>query len=112
VTVTVNTKEASAAELQPLPRSQDRLTYALWIPLQGLGLFGLMLSMAKGRRKKLPLQIGLALLLTALLFVSGCAGGTGIAQHQQETPPGTYTISVSGTSGSLNHSLPLTLIVQ
>jgi hypothetical protein len=41
------------------------------------------------------------------------AGGTGIAQQTVTgTTPGTYTITVSGISGALQHSVPVTLTVQ
>ena len=56
----------------------------------------------------------LAILLTmALLLMTGCAGGTGIGPTRQTgTTPGTYTITVTGSSGNLQHALPVTLIVQ
>jgi hypothetical protein len=39
------------------------------------------------------------------------AGGTGIEQ-QQRTKSGTYTITVSGSSSNIQHTLPLTLTIQ
>jgi hypothetical protein len=80
--------------------------------LQGLGVFGILLTGSKRRRKKLAILTVLALLIAALLFMSACAGGTGIAPQQTGTQPGTYTITVSGTAGTLQHSVPLTLKVQ
>jgi ABC-type phosphate transport system substrate-binding protein len=79
----------------------------VWMPLQGLGLFGLMVVGSKGRQKK---AIATAVLLAALLLLSACAGGTGVAPSG--TPPGTYQITVKGASGALQHSLLLTLTVQ
>jgi hypothetical protein len=53
----------------------------------------------------------LAVLLFGLMFLTGCAGGTGVAPVTG-TGSGTYTINVTGTSGNLQHSVPLTLTVQ
>jgi hypothetical protein len=81
--------------------------------LNGFGLFGMLFVGSKRRAKKTLSLIALALLISATLFMSACAGGTGIApQTQPGTTPGTYTITVSGSSGALQHSIPLTLTVQ
>jgi hypothetical protein len=110
VTLTIATI-APRAELAPLRPAQTQPLYAVWMQFQGLGLFGIMLAGAKQRQKKTYVLIVLALLIAALLFMSACAGGTGIAP-QGGTAPGTYPITVTATSGTLQHSLPFTLTVQ
>ncbi len=110
-TLTITTT-ASSASASPAWPSRNRPALAAWMQLQGLGLFGLVLAGSKKRAKRLPLFILLALLILGMLFMSGCAGGTGIAPQSGSGSGTTYTITVTGSSGALQHSLPLTLTVQ
>lgn len=65
------------------------------------------------RTARLMIPIGaLALLLISVGYLSGCAGGFPGASVNNGTPAGTYTITVTGTSGSVQHSTTVTLTVQ
>ena len=111
-TLTVTTT-ASRAQSTSLRSPRDRTLYAIWIPLQGIGLFGVILAGAGTRSRKLGVIFLLVLISAALMCMLGCAGGTGITTPPQTgTSPGTYTITVAATSGGLQHSIPVTLVVQ
>jgi hypothetical protein len=110
-TLTITTT-ATVAQVAPIRPSRSAPLYAVWIQLQGIGLLGIILAAPKGLTRR-PRALFLPFLLAAaLVFLIGC-GGTGIVQTPQTgTTPGTYTITVTGTSGSLQHSMPVALIVQ
>jgi hypothetical protein len=111
-TLTVTTT-ASVAQSVPIRSSQDSTLYAIWLPFQGIGLIGMILAGSGAQAKKTRVSFCLAMIGVALMFMIGCAGGTGITTPPQNgTAPGTYTITVTGNSGSLQHSIPVTLIVQ
>jgi hypothetical protein len=125
VVMTISTT-ASSASPSPRPPALAFLSYALWMALPGLALLG---SRRRGKKTKLSLPASLlGLFLLALLLTScggggsngGGGGGGGGGGQQQGTQPGTYTITVTGTSGSvgtsgyLSHTAPstVTLVVS
>ena len=62
-------------------------------------------------RKRVPALIApaIALLLTSLL---SCGGGAASHGSHGGTPSGTYTATITATSGSESHNLPLTVVVR
>jgi hypothetical protein len=65
----------------------------------------------KLRRRLVPL-VGLVLLILAAGYLSGCAGGFPRLGVTSGTPAGTYTIKVTGTSGTDAHSTTVMMTVQ
>jgi uncharacterized protein (TIGR03118 family) len=87
-----------------------------WLPLSGLGLLGTVFAIRKDNRKpgakawKHGLWIGgLGLLTLCLLFTLGCGGG---ASSGHQPNGGNLTIMVTGASGAISHSTPVTLTVR
>jgi hypothetical protein len=111
VVLTIST--SSSARLFIPARGGTAIFYALLLALPGLCLVGT----GRGRRAKLILPASLTgLFLVAILASCGGGGSNGSGGgggQQQGTQPGTYTITVTGSSGTLSHSAPpVTLIVN
>jgi hypothetical protein len=112
---TVTLTIATAASAQAIVRhSSNYVALASWMPIQGLGLFGVVFVGSRKRMRKSAILTLMTIAIASLIFMSACAGGTGIAPHQSQTgaAPETYTVSVNGTSGNIKHSVPLTMTVQ
>ena len=87
----------------------------VWLPFSGIGLFGLVFATpaadTKSRRKLLKRAaiIGSVLLVAVLLLIAaGCSSG--MTNHM--TNNGTTDLVVTGSSGSLKHSVQVALTVN
>jgi hypothetical protein len=111
-TFTVGTV-AAAASLRPNPGRS--LYYAMLLPLFGVTLFG---ANSTSRRRQLGLLL-LSLMLSGLISLVACGGGSsggggGGGGGTPGTSAGTYTVTVTGTSGNLTQTVTpaLTVTVQ
>jgi len=119
VVVTISTTSSSASLFPQRPdRTVFSSSYALWLALPALALLG-----NRGRRRKhakLTLRASLLGLFLLAFLLPSCGGGGsnggdgGSGGQQQGTKPGTYTINVTGASGTLSHAAPstVTLVVN
>jgi hypothetical protein len=122
VTMTITTT-ASSASVSQHQRSRTAFLYTMWLALPGIVLLAPAARRSRRRKFLLPVSL-LALLLLALLLAScggvsngGSASSTGgggtTGGQQQGTQPGTYTITVTGASGTITQQAPtVTLVVN
>jgi hypothetical protein len=62
-------------------------------------------------RKRMP-RLAAPLIVLALATWVGCGGSSSSSHSTPGTPSGTYTATITATSGSLNHNTNLTVVVQ
>ena len=90
--------------------------YAMWLPIVGLSLVGMGLSGAESRHRKLLGIFLLGIVMMGLFFMPACSSSsTTVGTCKGCTPPGTYTVTVTGTdsvNSSLSHSTQFTLTVN
>jgi hypothetical protein len=95
------------------PEKHRSIFYALWL-MPGIVIV-LEATGRTSRRKRCWLGATVLLVLSFVLSScggGGAGGGGGGGNGHQGTKPGTYTITVIGTSGSLSHSTTVGLVVQ
>jgi hypothetical protein len=88
--------------------SGSLLWYAAFLPISGLALLG----RTRGR-KRMMIFFLLATLFAGVLFQVACGSGSKTSPTVNPgTPAGTYTVTVTGSSGSASHGTTVTLVVQ
>ena len=83
-------------------------TYAVWLPIFGVGLVGAGIS----RKRRVLLGIFFAVVLSVALLQAGCGSSKSSTSTTTGTPAGTYTITVNATSGSATRTTTVQLTVQ
>jgi subtilase family serine protease len=98
----------TVAELRPPAGRHQR---GLWLMASG-GVFSVIILGGLPSRRRWVDFLGL-LAVASIITAVGCGGGGGsVQQKSQGTPAGTYTITVTGTSGSISHSAAVSFTVQ
>jgi uncharacterized protein (TIGR03118 family) len=81
--------------------------------LPGLGLFGMLLTPRKRKplaRKSILFTSALGLLLVVSLFTLGCGGSSTSSKAQMSASQ--VNLMVTGTSGAISHSIPVSITVN
>jgi hypothetical protein len=106
VTLTIRTTASTAALARP------RIFYAAWLPITGLGLIGMALP-AMPRKRRIALALLLTLFCGGLLtLVTGCGGSGHSTSSYNGTSKGTFTVTVTGTSGNVTETTDFSLTVN
>jgi uncharacterized repeat protein (TIGR01451 family) len=91
------------------PATSFRTLYGVWLAVPGLTLLGV--GVGSDRRRRRILGVLMLCTLFALLLLQPACSGSSTQAPVSGTPPGIYTITVTGTSGSDTKSGQITLSV-
>jgi uncharacterized repeat protein (TIGR01451 family) len=109
-TSTMNIATVARPVVTPAASLRTRHFYAIWLALPGFTLVGLGMGGDRRRRRVLGIFM-LCALFGLLLLQPGCSGGSNSQTPVSGTPPGTYTVTVSATSGTDTKSTTVNLTV-
>ncbi|MGE5207013.1 MAG: hypothetical protein ACM3PW_15470, partial [Chlamydiota bacterium] len=118
VVLSVSTSKTTAELHPPAPVTQAQLMLALLLP-------GIVVSVSGGTRNKKLFAVLLVVVLAALILQPACGGGGSSyapappppsppppPPPSAPPPPVSYNFTVTATSGTVQHQIPLTLLVQ
>jgi hypothetical protein len=88
----------TAAPSKAMVQQHSNIFYAYWLPVPGLALIGVGLSSGRSRRKRLWGLLLLSLVLGGLVVTPACINQVHLGNVG--TPPGAYTISITGVDGN------------
>jgi len=102
-----------SASMTPPTGGYGRL--AMILPFAGV--FGTLFlkprkNFATSKGRNVLLMIALALLIVGVSFTVACGGSSSNSGSSGKTTAGQSTVTVTGTSGSLTHSVPVTVTIQ
>jgi uncharacterized repeat protein (TIGR01451 family) len=113
--MTVTTTSRTLAQTIRMPLNPREPLRPIWlmtfVTILALMAASTMIPARRAARRLISIS-ALALLFISVGYLSGCAGGFPGTSVNNGTPAGTYTITVTGTSGSVQHSTTVTLTVQ
>jgi hypothetical protein len=104
-TLTISTG-AAAASLAPSIRHDSLVFLFGWLPIVGFAFMGVGFGSRLSIKRKLTVCLLGGILFSGLILQAACGGGSSGPRSQA------YTITVTGTSGSTQHSTTTTLTVQ
>jgi photosystem II stability/assembly factor-like uncharacterized protein len=112
VSSTLTIQTTARATTVPLGSPHRRpLVYTPWLAWLTLALLFAALARRRALHSKLSLGLATVVLLAWLVPQVACGGGGG-GSAPTGTPAGTFMVTVTGTSGSVQHSTTVTLTVQ
>ena len=118
VDITGNSAETATLTIATTAPNEAALAHPLrpntrWFTSTGLLAFALFFGVGiPAPRRNWRIVLGMLVLLVALIGgLSACGGGSGSTVSGSGTTPGTYTITVTGTSGSTTANRNVTLTV-
>ena len=107
---TSSTLTISAVSVAP-PTGYVVMSAMTWLPTAGLGLLGLLFAgPVQTHRKMMAKGIGLSVIVLLAMLWLGC-GGYG-SNSMTNNMKNTVTVMVTGSSGSLSHSMPISVTIQ
>ena len=104
------TTAAPTAKLEPPLGRKMRIFYAALLP----GLLGLFVTAGSRKRSLRAMKLlgMIAVLGLSTMWMASCGGSSGSSTKSPGTPKGTYTMTVTGTSGSSINTATFQLVVQ
>jgi uncharacterized repeat protein (TIGR01451 family) len=86
--------------------------FGTWLPVSGLALVGFGIGSGSSRRRRVLAGLVVSGVIGLTLLQPACSSSKSTTTPTTGTPAGTYTVTITGTSGTAARSTTATLIVQ